>query len=82
MSSKLTQFGRRHFGNNPVSSVVRSRGITLPCALQGIISCVSSEGSKIINMSEANSSAKKRPTAPKKPAEKVAKKSPKKAAKN
>ena len=57
------------FCNNPVSSVVRSRGITLPCALQGIITCVSSEGSKIINMSEANSSAKKKPTAPKKPAE-------------
>ena len=57
------------FCNNPVSSVVRSRGITLPCALQGIITCVSSEGSKIVNMSEANSSAKKKPTAPKKPAE-------------
>ena len=57
------------FCNNPVSSVVRSRGIILPCALQGINICVSSEGSKIINMSEANSSAKKKPTAPNKPAE-------------
>ena len=57
------------FCNDPVSSVVRSRGIPLPCALQGIITCVSSEGSKIINMSEANSSAKKKPTAPKKPAQ-------------
>ena len=57
------------FCNDPVSSVVRSRGIPLPCALQGIITCVSSEGSKIINMSEANSSAKKKPTAPNKPAE-------------